>query len=398
MASDGENAALAGTIVVEIGSRMGAGVCGSLLAQLGATVMVIEPSAAQATKGKWCHRAQFTAGKLSFRPDHEDSADCDLLRNLIASSHAIIRDKDGILWFNARTAEGASGGEHAGAAESSLARLDPKTGKIDLYTTPPGMPVVGSMLDWDPLGNIWAAGGTGILRFDTRTHQFSYFKSPIRGSDMGGPGSYGVMGDKEGNGWWSQFSSDMEAKVDYETGKVEEVPLPRHKDDESLFTPAEKKVFQLEGQNGFFWGVPWGDGPRRPGADKNGDVVWVPGWWSHTLMKIDIHTLKVTEYPMPTPDAGPYMAQVDNHHMVWINYQNSGTVTKFDPATEKWTEYNLPTASFDTHEIGVLDRNGTTEVVVACIRNTKLARVTPRTKEQVAALRSEVLQETASNR
>lgn len=59
--------ALDGTVVVELGGRIGAGVCGSLLAQLGATVVVVEPPAAQPVAGKWRHRAQFTAGKLSFR-------------------------------------------------------------------------------------------------------------------------------------------------------------------------------------------------------------------------------------------------------------------------------------------------------------------------------------------
>lgn len=345
----------------------------------------------------WNPNMQRTIGKIDGKTGKYTPFLIKGANGYAANSHAIIKDSDGVLWFNVRIAEGSSGGEHAGVGRSSLARLDPKTEKIDLFTAPAGMPPVGDFLDWDGLGNIWMAGGTGILRFDVKTHQFSYFKSPIHGSDIGGPGPYGVAGDKYGNGWWSQFSSDMEAKVDYETGKVEEIKLPAHKYDESLFTDQEKKVFQMEGENGFFWSVPWGDGPRRPGADKNGDFIWVPGWWSHSLMKIDVRTSKVTEYPMPTPDAGPYMAQVDKDHMVWINYQNSGTVTKFDPATEKWTEYNLPTLSFDTHQIGILDHNQPTEVVVGCVRNTKLARITPRTKEQVAALRSEV-QETASNR
>ena len=114
-------------------------------------------------------------------------------------------------------------------------------------------------------------------------------------------------------------------------------------------------------------------------------------------MKIDIHSLKVTEYPMPTKYAGPYMAQVDKDHMVWINYQNSGTITKFDPKTEKWTEYSLPTQSFDTHQIGVLDQDGPTQIAIACTRNSRVARMEFRTQEQVRALKAE-LQETATNR
>ena len=82
--------ALDGTVVVELGGRIGAGVCGSLLAQLGATVVVVEPPAAQPVAGKWRHRAQFTAGKLSFQMDSTKSADRDLLRSLIARCDALV--------------------------------------------------------------------------------------------------------------------------------------------------------------------------------------------------------------------------------------------------------------------------------------------------------------------
>ena len=55
-------AALKGLLVAEHGGRTGVAVCGSLLAQLGATVVTVEhPHAA----GKWAFRDQFSAGKLS---------------------------------------------------------------------------------------------------------------------------------------------------------------------------------------------------------------------------------------------------------------------------------------------------------------------------------------------
>ena len=65
--------------------------CGSLLAQLGATVVVVEPPAAQPVAGKWLGiGAQFTAGKLSFQMDSTKSADRDLLRSLIARCDALV--------------------------------------------------------------------------------------------------------------------------------------------------------------------------------------------------------------------------------------------------------------------------------------------------------------------
>jgi streptogramin lyase len=256
-------------------------------------------------------------------------------------------------------------------------------------------------LDWDGKGNIWMAGGAGVLRFDPKTKTFTDFKCPPIGSANGDATSlYGVMGDKDGNGWWSQFSADREARVDAETGKISLVDLPKNPEKEKdLYTPKERQVFALQGNSGFFYGMPWGQGPRRPGADKNGDFVWVPGWWSHTLMKIDIHTAKVVgTYKMPTADAGSYMAQVDRDHQVWINYQNSGTISKFDPKTEKWTEYSLPAMGMETHQLGIFDHNGPTQIAIADERNSKIDRIQFRTKDDLNALKAEVNQRESASK
>src|SRR5204862_3623945 len=46
---------------------------------------------------------------------------------LAANTYAMVRDPQGIIWFNVNTGRG------------SLGRLDPKTAKIDVYTPPAGM-------------------------------------------------------------------------------------------------------------------------------------------------------------------------------------------------------------------------------------------------------------------
>ena len=308
-------------------------------------------------------------------------------RGFAAATHAIVRDEKGLLWFNVKISE----------KESRLGRIDPNVEKVELFNTPPGMPIVGDFLDWDGKGNIWVAAGLGntrlgVLKFDPAAQKFTYFKSTLgEGTDAGHAGLYGVTGDSEGNGWFSRFSADMETKADAQTGELIEIKLPaRPKTD--LFTDQERKVFQMQGENGFTWGTPEGDGPRRPGGDKHGDTVWVPGWWSHDLMKVDIHTKKVTRYAMPMRDGGPYMAQVDKNHIVWVNYQNSGTISKFDPKTEKWTVYEVPSLGFETHQIGVYDHEGPTQIALADERNSKVAKVQFRTPADLQALKAETQQ------
>ena len=88
--------ALDGVVVVEIGSRVGVGACGSLLAQLGATVVLIElPAAAllagKKGQGKYAYRAQFSAGKLSVMNDARNEL---LIADLLARADVVISSSD----------------------------------------------------------------------------------------------------------------------------------------------------------------------------------------------------------------------------------------------------------------------------------------------------------------
>ena len=85
-------AVLGGLVVAELGDRIGAGVCGSLLAQLGAIVIV--PEWSNATEGKHRHRAQMVAGKKSIGLRRGDTSDDALLIRLIERSDVLITSSD----------------------------------------------------------------------------------------------------------------------------------------------------------------------------------------------------------------------------------------------------------------------------------------------------------------
>ena len=88
------SAVLEGTLVLELGDRVGASVCGSLLAQLGATVVFVESAAPAGPSTKWMCREQFAAGKLSVRLDGEIAADQALLDSLIARADVVLVSPD----------------------------------------------------------------------------------------------------------------------------------------------------------------------------------------------------------------------------------------------------------------------------------------------------------------
>ena len=79
-------------VVTELGGRIGAGVCGSMLAQLGATVIV--PEGMHGEGGKQRLRAQLMAGKLSVTLEERSSGDDEFLDRVIARSDVLILSSD----------------------------------------------------------------------------------------------------------------------------------------------------------------------------------------------------------------------------------------------------------------------------------------------------------------
>jgi streptogramin lyase len=126
------------------------------------------------------------------------------------------------------------------------------------------------------------------------------------------------------------------------------------------------------------------------GADKRDHFVWVCDWWGGSLAKIDTRTLGVTVIPLPRPEVQqPYQAAVDKDHNVWINLMNADEVIKFDPKSSKWTEYPFPTLGAETRYVSLLERDGKVEVILPYSRARRVARMTPRNKEEMQALKQQ---------
>jgi streptogramin lyase len=306
-----------------------------------------------------------------------------------AVGHGIVRDAQGMLWFNINM---------NGTAPNALGKLDPNTEKVEVFPTPKGMTPptqVATSLDVDGRGKIWVTSGLGALRFDPETRQFTEFKSKTYLTNEGEGRTYGLAGDSMGNGWWAEMGIDIVGHSDIETGKTVEVRLPPVPGQREKYSSQDAGVLDMGGST-FETGMPWAQGPRRMGADKAGDTVWVCDWWGGNLAKIDIRTLKATLVPLPRPDAQqPYQAAVDSHHNVWTNLMNADEVLKFDPTTSQWTEYQLPTLGAETRYFSLLERDGAMQVILPYSRTRKVARMTFRSREQMQALEKQVQQEQA---
>ena len=302
---------------------------------------------------------------------------------LAANTHGMTRDPNGIIWFNVNVGRGG------------LGRLDPRTEKIEVYLPPSDMSPTGgaTTVDWDGRGKIWASAPDGALRFDPDSEKFTEFKSTTFKTPNGNGITYGAAGDRDGNGWWAEMIIDTINKGDSASGRSIELKLPRVRLEEDQITESDRPFYESFNEPDFNAPVPWNQGPRRMGTDKNGDVLWVGNSWGRSLAKIDIHTMQTSFVPLPGPGImQPYHIAVDKDHNAWLNIWTSDVILKYDPKADKWTTFDLPTRGTEARYISLLERDGKTEVVVPYSRASKIAVMTFRSEVDVAALKARVEQ------
>lgn len=154
-------APLDGLVVAELGERIGAGVCGLLLAQLGAKIIVpeaIESKRSLGAFGKQRYRDQMLAGKLSVVL-RSDGSDVTLVDRLVARSDVVILSSDLEPAFRPGAWPGAdhrvecdvtafgldgplAGQPYSDAQIQAISGIIDTTGMPDAPPTPIGLPLV----------------------------------------------------------------------------------------------------------------------------------------------------------------------------------------------------------------------------------------------------------------
>jgi len=299
---------------------------------------------------------------------------------LAANTHGMTRDPSGIIWFNVNTGRGG------------LGRLDPKTQQIQVFLPPNTMSPTGgaTTVDWDGKGQIWASAPDGALRFDPVTEKFVDFKSTTFNTPNGKGITYGAAGDRNGNGWWAEMIIDTIDKGDSATGKVSELKLPRVLFDKDSISEGDRAFYETFNAPDFNAPVPWDQGPRLMGTDKNGDVLWVGDSWGGNLAKVNINTMETSFVPLPGPGVmQPYHVAVDKSHNAWLNIWTSDVILRFDPTADKWTTFDLPSRGTEARYISLLEKDGKMEVVIPYSRISKVAVMTFRSEADLAALKAQ---------
>ncbi len=165
-------AALAGLRVLELGSRLAVGACGRLLADLGASVFLVEPRL-PVEGHKWQDRALAAAGKRSVQCDPARSDDVALVAALARCCDVVLLSSDIEAWppelaqavracpivcdISAFGATGPLAGQAADDATiQALTGLMDTTGPVDGAALPIGVPIV------ELSAGMWAASAVVI--------------------------------------------------------------------------------------------------------------------------------------------------------------------------------------------------------------------------------------------
>jgi streptogramin lyase len=187
----------------------------------------------------------------------------------------------------------------------------------------------GNSMAIHPSGKIYATGlGREIRMLDPTTAEWKFYESPYFKANNGkAPGAYGLAVAGDGSVWFAQNDADQVARLDVNTGKIEEFPIP------------------LEGEVL----------PRRMQSDANGDL-WVALWQAGKLMKIDHKTRKMTIFTPPTPNNGAYTVTTDKKTPgapIWFSMQKADRMGRFDPKTSTFVEFPLPYAESDARRVEI---------------------------------------------
>ncbi len=199
-------------------------------------------------------------------------------------------DKNGFLWI-----------PNFGNA-NKITRLDPKTGEMQDFPVPNiGTAGIHSAVP-APDGSVWLAeqGSNKVGRWDPDTEQITEYQ------DIGKGSKHTIRIDRSGNVW--------------STGS----PL-------SKFDPETKKFTRFEEVKDSY----------DVRQDANGDI-WFTRLFGSKIGKIDMKTMKVTQWDSPTPGGGPRRMEIAPDGMIWFDEFYAGKIARFDPQTQTFKEYTLP--------------------------------------------------------
>ncbi len=252
---------------------------------------------APAPDGTVWYTAQ-AAGALG-RLDPETGQTHQIQLGARSAPHGVIVGPDGAPWIT-------DGGLNA------IVRVDPASEAIKLFPLPPER--AGANLNtaaFDARGILWFTGQSGIYgRLDPATGKLDVFDAPR------GRGPYGITATPSGEIYYASLAGSHIARIDAETGQATAIEPPTAgQGARRVWSDSQGRVWVSEwnaGQVGMYdprtqnwreWRLP-GDHPQAYAVyvDDHG-IVWLSDFGANALVRFDPATASFTSFPLPSASA-----------------------------------------------------------------------------------------------
>ena len=227
---------------------------------------------------------------------------------------------------------------------------------------PPGG---GRTLEVDSKGNPWVCAAGGVMKLNAKTGEYSFYASITAATPGVSGGYYGLSIDGHDNVWFTMITQDRVGVVDSQTGKVSEIylgkepfegeRLPTVESSSSVGPPNQKgpRKLRADRRGDSVWVPEFFAGklakidinthkvteyplpfhytkPYAAGVDRN-HMVWIVGLNSDHMYKFNPFTERWTAYRIPALGMDMRHVEVDNRTdppTIWTSYFKANKVVR----------------------------------------------------------------------
>jgi virginiamycin B lyase len=202
----------------------------------------------------------------------------------------------------------------------------------------------------DAMGNIWIPNGGAagkITRLQPQSGVLQDFPAPASGAASVGS----LVAAHDGSIWLAEYGPNKLGRWDPDGQRIVEYP------DDSATKGRTKNTVRIDA-SGNIWsgGVPltrfdpksgrFTSVAKVPAAydvelDPQGNA-WFTDPVTNRIGRVNGKTLGVSQWALPTPNAGPRRLQIAHDGMIWIAEFNAGKLARFEPQTHAFEEFVLP--------------------------------------------------------
>lgn len=256
---------------------------------------------------------------------------------------------------------------------NQIAELDPKSGIIQEFKVPNKSTagIHSAVMGSD--GYVWFTeqGVTKIGKFDPNTKEMSEYSVPKTGEYMKGTPMeswpmlnlghvHTIREDRLGFIWttgnplrrfdprtgkWDEFR-EIRACYGIDFDKDGNVWFANYPDPDGKIGTVDIKTLKIT-----TFPVPTTNGgPRRIALDRMG-FVWFTEYRGNKIGRFDPKTKTFKEVSLPDQDPSPYAIGIDRNDLVWFNSDRDDIIERLDPKTDEITEYPFPYAEIGIREI-----------------------------------------------